>query len=497
MISKKVFLKDLDCYKNATEIQKKNKLFSPNRVFDLNRYPNEKIKKEMEQFVYFRGSKLTPLSIRSDIYLFNQLGAFLTEECNDIESFADIDLEVLERKCRAWMMKNGKSYIHKKKKTETGNEVYVRSEVFGYMKKVKEFICPVKDVFSFEEDTWNLETIPLQVRQNPVKIIKTISFRKIMQEEIKKEVKMAIFQHLSQKALGTILMEMSAINFFSDFLYKNYPKINSFYEVNREVIEDYLYFLNLEANRKKSYEKEVIHLKCLLCSIGQIMEIKHLQSLFLLDDVGKAPQILYKVYSDAEIRRLNAAILQEDKQVARALILHQLLGTRISEILTLKRDSLLWKDEKKWLIRITQIKSQKLYYKPVNEEIKNLFEKACEYTKTNYGDCEYVFVDEKNPWRPMQYGKIQYCLMAMIQKKDLRDDNGELFSVGTHIWRHCYGKRLTQLHIDDATIAKLMGHSNTSSLKNYRRIGNKQLANETRKTRKNMDAVLREAMKEW
>ena len=97
----------------------------------------------------------------------------------------------------------------------------------------------------------------------------------------------------------------------------------------------------------------------------------------------------------------------------------------------------------------------------------------------------------------MQYGRIQYQLMAMIQKNDLRDDKGELFGVGTHIWRHCYGKRLTEMHIDDATVAKLLGHANTSSLKYYRRIGNQMLSDETREMRENMDSILKGIINEW
>ena len=49
--------------------------------------------------------------------------------------------------------------------------------------------------------------------------------------------------------------------------------------------------------------------------------------------------------------------------------------------------------------------------------------------------------------------------MDLIQKKDLRDDHGELFGFGTHMFRHVYGIRLTELHLDDWTIAKLLGHA--------------------------------------
>ena len=46
--------------------------------------------------------------------------------------------------------------------------------------------------------------------------------------------------------------------------------------------------------------------------------------------------ILFKVYSDAEIKRLNKYIFLMDEQICRALIIHQMLGTRISDYLDLK-----------------------------------------------------------------------------------------------------------------------------------------------------------------
>lgn len=74
-----------------------------------------------------------------------------------------------------------------------------------------------------------------------------------------------------------------------------------------------------------------------------------------------------------------------------------------------------------------------------------------------YGDTVYIFVDEKNSKRPMQYNTVQNKVMDLIQKKDLRDDHGELFGFGTHMFRHVYGIRLTELHLDDWTIANYWG----------------------------------------
>lgn len=97
----------------------------------------------------------------------------------------------------------------------------------------------------------------------------------------------------------------------------------------------------------------------------------------------------------------------------------------------------------------------------------------------------------------MQYERVQYHLMCMIQDLDLRDDNGNLFTVGTHTLRHVYGKRLCDMGLDDATIAALLGHSGISSVKHYRQMGDKALAQGTKKLRDKKDAKIKQFKEEW
>ena len=112
-----------------------------------------------------------------------------------------------------------------------------------------------------------------------------------------------------------------------------------------------------------------------------------------------------------------------DEQIARALIVHQLLGTRISDTLTLRMDCLREK-EGRYFVRIDQVKSI-TYEKAVSNEVGRLILKAMEYTKERYGETEYVFVKKDDPTKPSQYGMIQAQVMRMIRQKDIRDDNGE------------------------------------------------------------------------
>ncbi len=493
----KIFLRELECYKNADDKLKEHKLYCPNRCFDLSKLVNKRIVLQLKSFIQERGKKLSPLSIRDDIYPFNLFCEFINNVYPELDSLTKMDERTLIKQAKAWLMKNGKSLIQMRKKSISGTTEVSDAYLIKYIRKIYQYLNPTDVLFEYKNDRWYLEDAPMDIKGNPINDVKSISFEKIPQQKIRNEIKEIIYIHLSVLALRTVCAEITAINRFSRFLNERCSKVESLNDVDRELFEKYLVHIHTEAKGRKSYSKELYHLRSLLVTAGKILENKELEHISYKDDIGKTPETLYKVYSDAELKRLNAAIIEGDEQIARALFLHQLLGTRISETLTLKQDSIHTGQNGKLFISIRQVKTGKTYQKAINDDIKKLFDKACEYTKSHYGDSEYVFVNDSDPDKPMQYGKIKYHIMAMVYKNDLRDDNGKLFGVGTHIWRHCYGKRLTEMHIDDATIAKLMGHSKTSSLKHYRKIGNQMLADETRNMRNAMDDVLREIMDDW
>lgn len=492
----RIRVKDLVCYKNASEADQNHRLVSPDRAFDLDQYP-EQLQKEMEAFLFWRGENLALKSIRTEFWPYHQVGTFLKAMYPDLKTFIDAPLSEMEYTYKNWLVKNQKSFTRRKIRKETGTVQWSVSEGIAYLRRIYEYYNPIPEKFDFEADRWNIQQIDFPIRNNPVKRVKSISFVKILQEPLKTEIKMVIQVHWVQKALGTIQAELASINRFSNWLSHDYPQIVSLAEIDRDVLESYLLHTNTEAIGRKNYSKELCHLKTIFNTAAGILDLPHLRLLFVPQDIGKVPEKLYKTYSDMEIKRLNRAILERDEQVARVLIVHQMLGTRISETLTLETNCLEHISGEKHIIRIFQVKTQRYYEKPVNKEIVLLLEKAIHYTKDRFGARKYIFVSTTSPDEPMQYSKIQYQLMSMIREQDLRDDHGNLFCVGTHIWRYTYGKKLTELHLDDVTIAKLIGHSGTQSVKYYRRVGKEAMCTETKAARVAMDDMLKEVIEGW
>ncbi|MFR2749629.1 MAG: hypothetical protein ACLTIG_10925 [Roseburia hominis] len=65
------------------------------------------------------------------------------------------------------------------------------------------------------------------------------------------------------------------------------------------------------------------------------------------------------------------------------------------------------------------------------------------------------------------------------------------------MFRHVYGIRLTELHLDDWTIAKLLGHTSVKNVKFYRKMSLQIIADETREIRAEMSRMIRANLAGW
>ena len=126
-----------------------------------------------------------------------------------------------------------------------------------------------------------------------------------------------------------------------------------------------------------------------------------------------------------------------------------------------------------------------------------MIRKAIAYTKEKYGDTPYIFVDENDLNSPLQYNTLQRRITQLIQEEDLRDDRGQLFGFNTHMYRHYYCVKLAELHLDDWTLAKLLGHSSVRNVKYYRKMSNQVLADDTRYARDRLSQIILENLDGW
>lgn len=487
----KVYLSSLSTYERASEKEKKahGSLF-----VDLELLPTVGLREEFYAFLMERVKTISLNTFINERNLYIRVCCFLKERCIKAESFQTMNLETWLKKLKAWLLARGET-LSLQGKSVYGKEKNVPSAILTYFRKIYRFTEIDDSRNEMEKDIWDLSKLEIPYKANPIKNYQTLNFTKIWQTDIKEEVKKAIFLHIQQEAIASVSKELTALRRLSQYLKEHNPEIESCADIGREILEEYLIYLRTEDTGIKSYKGDLTRLRAVLETIGKIYGYAQLESLFLNTDIPRLTKTELKTYSDAELKRLNAAIVKIDEQIARLMIIHQMLGTRISDTLTLQTDCL-FEQGGHPMIRIRQMKTS-TYIKPISAEVAILIQKAIEYTKQKYGETLYIFAHDSNPKRPLQYNTIQNKVMGMIQKEELKDDRGELFGFGTHMFRHYYGIKLTEMHLDDWTIAKLLGHKSVKNVKFYRKMSLQILADETREIRDEMSRMIRANLSGW
>lgn len=495
MEEKRVYYKEFPCFQNASKKYRKRKYQEP--YFELGWLPTEEMQQEMEGFIRMRGAANRSMSaILQDKRDYQKIQKFLQKTLYNkgVKSFREWDQETWEKRLKAWMMANAMP-ITRIEKNPYGTKVTKTAKLILYFRAFLKYLEPEDLRDEREKDIWQIAKLDIKVRGNPIYNMQTLNFQQISQSDLREEIKKAIYKHLNYENLGTVQGKLSTMRGFSKFLETEKPEVQSCADVDRDVLETYLIYKMTQDNQNVSNNNNIMHLRSILETVGKLYGYQHLQNLFLNTDIPPEVQPEFRVYSDEEAKRFNRSIVKLDVQIARCMIIHQMLGTRISDTLTLERDCLFKVDDHD-MIQIQQPKAHP-YKKPINSDLAALIRKAIEYTEQHYGETQYVFVDEKDPSRPLQYTTIKHKVLSMIQKENLRDDQGKYFKFNSHMFRHYYGVKLTEMHLDDWTLAKLLGHSRLHAVNHYRRMNNQMMADETRKIRDVMSDVIYANLEGW
>lgn len=460
----------------------------------LHRLRKKKLREELRAFLDIREQKVSSTTWKKEKSPCQQVCRFLEEKESELKSFHEKTYEELKQSLTAWLLANGYVVYKKHHRKDRGIDTYQEADAICYLKKIYRFLGKKEE--SEVSDPWDLRSMDVPPEQNPIHPHYRLDFAGIKQEAMRQEVKELLAFHARYKAAETLRLELWAVTAFSRFLQKNFPEVESLKQLQRVQLEDYIIYIRTESKLKSSsYASQFVHLKNVFIDLGQMKEWPHLTNLFLKTDFKTRITIKMKTYSEEELKRLNQGIVTLEPQLARALFLHQILGLRISDTLTLRTDCLLEK-RAGFVIRIHQPKTAP-YEKPITEEVVQLVQAAISNTFQNHGETDYIFVQDHHPEKPMSYGKVEYQLKAMIREKQILDDQGTLLQFGTHIFRHNYGKKLAELGLDDYTIMQLLGHSTLRSVRHYRMLGSKQLAEETREMRNKLDRRIRPHLQEW
>ena len=121
-MDKRIYIKDLSCYKKALSEGKNVKHIKEESYFDLGKISDEELAKEIEKFIYFRSEMVSAGFIRNDISTYNVLCDFLKTYGKEIISFKDIKWEEIESLFNRYLLAKGKKLFRENSRRDSTKE---------------------------------------------------------------------------------------------------------------------------------------------------------------------------------------------------------------------------------------------------------------------------------------------------------------------------------------------------------------------------------------
>lgn len=328
----------------------------------------------------------------------------------------------------------------------------------------------------FEKDVWELSKLPINLDIPDSMQISSLHFEAIPQPKIKRTIKNYVWKRLNSVSLDTITHDISYLSFFCKWLNDAHKEISSFGLLNRSIIEDYIKYLRTEADISACVFSKKLSCLSTFLDFCRIFHFPDTPAIPLLDKDDYFIKVKYErtPYSDDEMKRIveNLKYLS-NKQHARMIFCLIEIGCRISELCTLKPDSLIKKQDS-YSLRINAQKNNNPYILPISDVLAQVLEKAISVSRESFGDnVTYMFASSDKKF--ITKAVLDYHLKKLCVEYNILDDSGKVLHVTFHRFRTTKVSKYLQKGLDADIVSLLVGHKVKSTLKHYAKATNKEL----------------------
>lgn len=452
------------------------------KTIDFSNINNNIIKTEVKYyFLYmFKERLLTDKVITRQGRVLKHLSIFLNK--NEFKTFLNLNKQKVFNIWKLYLINTGIKYA----KEET--------KYFSFTNMLIDFINDFyDDREESEKDIWyakNIQGVKYSASSSKSSN-KCLNFTLIPQ----------YYRELVKKYFRTIITKRSFSHCYNILTYLNYF-FNSFYSrkytdgflenLSREDIEKYIVILISERNGKSKEEtnKYISQLRIFIEKV-QIFEYDKVPKidvnrLIFTDDIPqreRSTDIIKrtKFIPEPILKQLDNNIMDLDRpQFIPIYILLRETGWRGTDILNLRYDNCLeqiWNNKEERYnyylcgeITKTGIAQLKI---PIRDKVAEMVTKSIDKTKElsteENNPKKYLFniYEGKLKGKPLAKATLLYNIKRLIEQKDIRDANGELYHFRLHSLRHTRAKEYVEQGMGISVIQQILGHQSLQMTVHY------------------------------
>ncbi|MFL0197378.1 tyrosine-type recombinase/integrase [Clostridium sp. WILCCON 0269] len=297
---------------------------------------------------------------------------------------------------------------------------------------------------------------------------------------------------ITKKSWMTCYHTARYLSYFFNYFYSSGHGDGFIESLNRNDIEKYLYYIGNDRKGKNRTEnsKYVSHIRTFLeyIQIAQYDKApkKEISFLIFQDDIPKREFVQdemkrVKFVPEPILKQLDNNIMDLDRpKYIPIYILLRETGWRGTDILNLRYDNCLeqiWNSkEQKYNyylcgeITKTGIAQLKI---PIRDKVAEMVQRAIDKAKVlsteENNPKRYLFntYEGKLKGRPLPKHNLLYTIQRLIEQKDIRDVNGELYHLRLHSLRHTRAKEYVEQGMGISIIQQILGHQSLQMTVHY------------------------------
>lgn len=344
---------------------------------------------------------------------------------------------------------------------------------------------------SLSDDVW--DALTLGVKAPKTLGTRKLNFSPICQPWLKALAKKFIRFRAVNSKYNTISGCLKALRKFSRYLNEFYPEVNGMSDINRELIVDYVIYLNsdLKPNTINDY----------VSKLKSFFEIGSRNNWFNVDHyligsedhskIEKKPRYIPKTV--LEQLKKHKHLLPRTIEIMVSLFLET--GFRYSTLATIPLNCLELDYNDKWWIYRDRVKIPDGFKSPISTELAREIKEQQSFIKQYLSDNEYLFasrdigsrednyVPQKN--EPVKLGSYLYYLNKLAVRSNIKDNNGKIWKFSSHQFRHTFATEAINNGVPQHIVQKLLGHKSPEMTMVYAHIHDKTIIKELAKFHQN------------
>lgn len=466
-----------------------------NPYIDFSICKNEYVREELKYFLYLCAeiNKISLTNFSTYESRLRHLIRFVNEMCMHVHSVNEIDENAYIYYLKENMIisdvyeKSGTHVNRDMKKVDTFKKNRTLL-LLGHLKKV------VTDYHSrsesiWDKDIWDYKKIPF-IDQAKLSNQRNLNFKSIKQQIMKQQIKTFCQNRIQYNTISAVSKVLNHIKIFTEWLVNNYPKITSFDQLDRKILEDFFCWLRVESGKSTSYISTcILDLKNFF-EIGMLLEFDPFLDTCLIvsSDYRTKKPINPEFYSDNEIKKIRETLKNIPTIYGKIIVCLIITALRSEDLLTLTPASIELKENIP-TIRIYQGKTNTPINLCIPIGIYDLLQDQIQYNQKTYGEnTKYIFANSLTTH--ISYSAVMKAINTAFYENNVMGDDGSILRFKTHKFRKTKATKLISYGFGSSTAAEALGHSGLRSLSYYANVNNKALIDSLEPYLKKVDILV-------